>query len=230
MIVRNQLLSAIGVEARNALGGKLSEVVLPFRSVIFEPGEDCAEVYFPSSGVVSLVTQMRDGAAVESLTVGREGAVGLFEAFGRPKSHTLAMVQIAGSAWRISAADLRGFSRTHPVIESVALRYAQMSLAQLHQGAACNALHDIESRLCRWLLTCEDRIGSLDIPLTQEFLAIMLGVQRTSVTAAAQALQRKGLIRYRRGTISIVDRARLEVASCECIRAVEMVYGASVVQ
>jgi CRP-like cAMP-binding protein len=135
-----------------------------------------------------------------------------------------AVVQIAGSAWRVGARRLRALAGAHPVIGDVALRYAGVSLAQLHRGAACNALHGLEPRLGRWLLTCEDRIGDTVVPITQELLAMMLGVKRTSVTAGAQALQRKGLIRYSRGRVTIVDRPGLESAACECYRAGAEVY------
>lgn len=224
MIVRNHLLTAFGDAARNALSKDISEVALPLRRDLFFAGDQASDVYFMSSGVVSIITTMRDGQAVESLTVGREGAVGLLEALGDPVTTARAMVQIAGSAWRIGAAQLRSAAAQHPIISEVALRYAQVEVAQLHQGAACNAVHDLAPRLARWLLTCEDRIGDAVIPLTQDFLAVMLGVQRTSVTAAAQALQRKGLIAYHRGQITVIDRAGLEHVACECYAASEAVY------
>src|SRR6201999_4417532 len=127
-------------------------------------------------------------------------------AFGYAAFFSRGVVQIAGAALRIDAGLLREAGRRHPSIHETVLRYAQLTEAQLHQSAACNAMHSIEARLCRWLLTCEDRVGDHILPLTQEFLAMMLGVQRTSVTTAAQALQRQGLIDYRRGTITLLDR------------------------
>ncbi|HEX7761670.1 MAG TPA: Crp/Fnr family transcriptional regulator [Caulobacteraceae bacterium] len=192
--------------------------------IVAERGSVVTDVYFPSSGVFSIVTLMEDGEAVESLTVGREGAIGLVAALGEPVSEARAIVQISGSAWRISAERLREVAGHHPVIARVAIRYSQVTVAQLHQAAACNALHEVGPRLCRWLLTCEDRIGDNVVPLTQEFLAMMLGVQRTSVTAAAQALQVKGLIRYQRGRITILDRRGLEAAACECYRFSEQTF------
>lgn len=226
MITRNRLLSAFGGDAVRDLLDHSSEVVLPVGKVVFEPGHPITDVYFPTSGVFSLVVMMADGQAVESLTVGREGAVGLVEALGRPLAHQRTVVQIAGAAWSIAPDVLRNLAGRHPSIGEVALLYAQASLAELHQGAACNAVHHIESRLCRWLLACEDRIGDTVVPLTQEYLALMLGVQRTSVTTAAQALQRRGLIRYQRGRITILDNIGLERAACECHRAAEVSYGA----
>lgn len=200
------------------------EVSLPVGRILFEAGDKVDQIYFPSSGVVSIVTAMRDGEVVESLTVGREGAVGLVCALGDHTSDPRAVVQIAGSALRIGAERLRAASHRHPGIADVALRYAQTMIAQLHRSAACNALHGVEARLCRWLLTCEDRVGDAVLPLTQEFLATMLGVQRTSVTFAAQALQRKGLITYSRGRITILDRDGLMHASCECYEDTEATY------
>jgi CRP-like cAMP-binding protein len=225
MIVRNRLLAALGDDILREIAADLSEVVLPVGRVLYEAGHTVRDVCFPSSGVVSVITVMSDGADVESLTVGREGALGLVEALAGAHAEQRAVVQIAGSAWQISATRLRDLAREYPVVSDIALRYAVVSLAQLHQGAACNARHDIEPRLCRWLLTCEDRIGDEVIPVTHELLALMLGVQRTSVTVAAQALQRKGLIQYSRGRVRIMDRAGVEVAACECYRAAESVHG-----
>ncbi len=216
MIIRNSLLTAFGDAAIRAISGNLSESGLVVGRVISERGGRVTDVYFPSSGVFSIVTLMRDGQAVESLTVGREGAVGLAAALGEPVSEARIVVQIAGTAWRISADRLRDAAQRHPIITDVAMRYSQVTVALLHQAAACNALHDVGPRLCRWLLTCEDRISDHVVPLTQEFLAMMLGVQRTSVTAAAQSLQRKGLIQYQRGRITILDRAGMEAMACEC--------------
>jgi CRP-like cAMP-binding protein len=227
MLVRNHLLNAFGDKALADLFGDLSEFVLSNGRVIHEPDHDSSEIYFPTSGVVSVITMMENGQAVESLTVGREGAIGLLSSFTGLSTDERAVVQIAGSAWKISAKRLLQHALAHPIIEDVALRYAQVLIGQLHQAAACNALHDAETRLCRWLLTCQDRVGDPLVPLTQELVAMMLGVQRTSVTLAAQALQRRGLIHYTRGRITILDREGLEKSSCECYRATEAVYARS---
>lgn len=224
MTIRNRLLTVFGDAAASALSSHFSEIGLPTGRVIAERGDPVTDVYFPTSGVFSLGALMRDGQVVESLTIGREGAVGLVAALGDPVAEARTVVQVAGSAWRISADRLRDIAERHPVIGRVAIRYGQVIIAQLHQAAACNALHDIEARLCRWLLTCEDRIGEDVLPLTQEFLALMLGVQRTSVTAAARALQARGLIRYHRGHIAVLDRAGLETAACECHQVSEETY------
>jgi CRP-like cAMP-binding protein len=224
MNLRNRLLSAFGDGAMQALSSNISEVSFSTGRVIAEPGEPVVNVYFPSSGVVSIITLLQDGGRVESLTVGREGAVGLLGAFGYPRFMSRGVVQIGGAGLRIDARVLREAANSFPTIRETVIRYAQVSEAQLHQSAACNALHSIEARLCRWLLACEDRVGDTTLPLTQEYLAMMLGVQRTSVTTAAQALQRRGLIEYRRGRINVLDRGGMEHVSCECYGTIEMIY------
>jgi CRP-like cAMP-binding protein len=224
MDIRNRLLASFGEPALAALSPHIREIALSVGRVVAEPGEPVEHVYFPSSGVVSIITLLEDGRRVESLTVGREGAVGLLPAFGEPTWASRGLVQIAGGALRIDAVALRAAADDHASILDVVLRYAQVTEAQLHQSAACNALHEIEARLCRWLLTCEDRVGDNVLPLTHEFLGMMLGVQRTRVTTAAQALQRQGLIEYRRGLITVLDRAGIQRAACECYRTAEDIY------
>ncbi len=224
MDIRNRLLASFGEPALAALSPHIREVALSVGRIVSEPGERVDHVYFPSSGVISIVTLLEDGRKVESLTVGREGAVGLLAVFGDATWGSRGLVQIAGGALRIDATPLRAAARNHPTILDVVVRYAQVTEAQLHLSAACNALHPIEARLCRWLLTCEDRVGDNILPLTHEFLGMMLGVQRTRVTTAAQTLQRLGLIEYRRGLITVLDRAAMERASCECYQTTENVY------
>jgi CRP-like cAMP-binding protein len=224
MDIRNRLLASFGEPALAALSPHIREIALSVGRVITEPGEPIEHVYFPSSGVISIITVMRDDRKVESLTVGREGAVGLLTAFGDPSWDSRGLVQIAGGALRIEVHALRAVAHDHPSILDSVIRYAQVTEAQLHQSSACNALHAIEARLCRWLLTCEDRVGDKVLPLTHEFLGMMLGVQRTRVTTAAQALQRQGLIEYRRGLITVLDRAGMEQASCECYQTGEDIY------
>lgn len=192
--------------------------------MVAETGQPIEHVYFPSSGVISIITELQDGRRVESLTVGREGAVGLTGAFGDGVWTVRGVVQIAGAALRITTEALRLAAEADRSIFDTVLRYAEATEAHLHQSAACNALHPIEARLCRWLLTCEDRVGDDVLPLTQEFLAMMLGVQRTRVTAAAQTLQQQGLIQYRRGQITVKDRAAMQRVSCECYASSEAVY------
>jgi CRP-like cAMP-binding protein len=224
MDIRNRLLASFGEPALAALSPHMREVALSVGRIVAEPGEPVEQVYFPTSGVISIITLLHDGRRVESLTVGREGGVGLLPAFGDPIWPSRGLIQIAGGALRIDTSALRAVAPDHPSILDVVVRYAQVTEAQLHQSAACNALHAIEARLCRWLLTCEDRIGDNVLPLTHEFLGMMLGVQRTRVTTAAQSLQRQGLIEYRRGLITVRDRSAMERASCECYRTTEAIY------
>ena len=224
MDIRNRLLASFSEPALAALSPHIREIGLSVGRVIAEPGSPIEYVYFPTSGVISIITLMRDDRRVESLTVGREGAVGLLPAFGDPTWDSRGLVQIAGGALRIEAPALRAAAHEHASILDVVIRYAQITEAQLHQSAACNALHPIEARLCRWLLTCEDRVGDKVLPLTHEFLGMMLGVQRTRVTTAAQALQRQGLIEYRRGLITVLDRKGMEQAACECYQTAEDIY------
>ncbi len=224
MDIRNRLLASFGESARAALYPHIREIALSVGRVVAEPGGPVEHIYFPTSGVISVITLMQDGRRVESLTVGREGAIGLLAAFGEPAWASRGLVQIAGGALRIEASPLRDVAHAHPSVLDVVVRYAQVTEAQLHQSAACNALHAIEARLCRWLLTCEDRVGDNVLPMTHEFLGMMLGVQRSRVTIAAQTLQRQGLIEYRRGLITILDRSGLEQASCECYRTTEDIY------
>jgi CRP-like cAMP-binding protein len=226
MKTRNRLLEAFGQPALAVLSSHLTETPLNLDRVLGEAGDAVDSVYFPSSGAVSMITVLDDGRAVESLTVGREGAVGLLPALGQTPWNSRALVQMAGNAWRLSGQHMRNAVRAQPGILDVVLRYAQATEANLYQSSACNASHVIEARLCRWLLTCEDRVGGPVLLLTQDYLAMMLGVQRTSVTVAAQAMQRRGLMEYRRGRITILDRDGMEKAACGCYRATEAIYAA----
>ena len=191
---------------------------------IYDPGDPMEAVYFPHDCVISLMTLMENGAAIESAPVGREGALGLMAAVGPRQSLVRAIVQAPGSASRISASALHDAWVRSAALRDLVDRHNEALFGHTIQSVACNALHGVEARFCRWLLSCRDRIDSDTISLTQEFLADMLGVQRTTVTAAAGALQSKGLIRYRRGVVDILDRPGLEAAACECYGAVRRGY------
>jgi CRP-like cAMP-binding protein len=159
--------------------------------------------------------------AFEISTVGREGAVGLQAGFGPRSSFTRATVQIAGNFSVIRADRLAGIVQDHPPLRDVISRYIELLWEEAQQIAACNAGHDASERLCRWLLQCADRIGSDTVDLTQEFLAQMLGVRRTTVTVLAKSLQDQGVIKYRRGRIQILDRERLKHCACECYQVIQ---------
>jgi CRP-like cAMP-binding protein len=190
--------------------------------VLFEPGEDVVTTYFPVAGsMVSLVLTMRDDREIEVATIGQEGASGGIVSAGHKPAFARMVVEIGGLALRLPTDRLEEAKKRSPTLRDLFNRYADVLLAQTLQSVACNALHTIEERCSRWLLATQDRVATRDLPLTQEFLAQLLGVQRTTVSAAAQELQRKGLINYRRGLITIADRAGLEEAACECYAAVE---------
>ena len=162
---------------------------------------------------------MEDGRTVECDTVGYEGAVGLLAALGASQSINLTFAQIPGSAFWVSAARLRALADANPRLRQLLLRQAQANLAQAHQSVACNALHGVEQRLCRWLLACHDRTDADVIEITQQYLATMVGVQRTTITQALRELTVAGLIRQGRGRIQILSRKSLEARSCECYGA-----------
>ena len=179
-------------------------------------GERIQYVYFPLSGMISLLSVMRDGKAVETAVVGSEGALGAHCGFGILHAYSRAVVQIAGRAARIAAPEFHKAVRESERMRDFIIRYRELRLAQTQQTAACNALHGAEARLSRWLLQSADVIGSNTVPLTQEFLSQMLGVRRTTVTTIARTLQSAGLIRYTRGRIEISDRDALKKFACEC--------------
>lgn len=198
----------------------LREVALRQGAILHEPGEPVQQVYFPTDGIVSLLAVMRTGEAIETATIGREGAVGALAGLGPRRSHTRAVVQVDGAALRIAAANFRAASERSAAIFDSVVRYGEMLLIQVGQTAACNALHDVEARLSRWLLQAHDRLDGNTVGLTHEFLSQMLGVRRTTVTVVASTLQQAGLIQYRRGQIEILDRAGLEARACECYETI----------
>jgi CRP-like cAMP-binding protein len=202
-----------------ALSGSMHEVSLARAQTIHSVGDRASHLYFPGTAVVSVVTIMRNGQAVETSTIGFEGAPGLLAVLSDRASSSQVFAQMAGSAIRVPAGLIREVAEKRPEFMRLLLRFADAGSAQVELSAACNALHDIPSRLARWLLLTQDRVGSDTIPLTQEFLAIMLGVQRTSVTQASLALKRAGLVRYSRGNIVVLDRHGLVDAACECYGA-----------
>jgi len=194
----------------------LRQISLAQGTVIYEPGATLDTIYFPQGGLISLLVVTKEGGSIETATVGREGAVGLHAAIGRRRSFTLATTQIAGRFSIIRAARFEQIAADSRAVRELIARYTELLWAEAQQAAACNAVHDAASRLCRWLLQCADRIGSETVPLTQEFLAQMLGVRRTTVTLLAQTMQKKGLIKYSRGHIAILDRAAISACACEC--------------
>ena len=212
----NRLLASVARSIPKEHLDLISIVELPQYTVVCEADNEVDDVYFPLSGMISMVVVMRDGKAVEVATVGREGAVGAMAGLGKYVSQVRAIVQIAGTAARISASAFRRMVAEHRALGVICTQYNEVLLDQARVTAACNALHAVEARFCRWLLQSSDRAGGDVIALTQEFLSEMLGVRRTSVTEVAQKMQKLGLIHYVRGRITIIDREGLKTVSCEC--------------
>ena len=217
--LNNELLLNLPEKECRAIYSQL--VFLPMRThdVLNESGAPIRYAYFMNSGLASVLNVMEDGKSVEVGLTGKEGFVGLPLVVGFASSPSRVIIQIEGSAYRISASALVELLRKCRTLEKRLLRYSQVLAAQASHVAACNRLHEVDERLARWLLMSQDRIGSDEVSLTQEFLAHMLGTRRSSVTVAASILQTAGLIKYRRGQVNIVDRRGLEEAACECYRA-----------
>ncbi|MGN6392030.1 MAG: Crp/Fnr family transcriptional regulator [Gemmatimonadales bacterium] len=216
---RNHLLARLPATEYAALRAELEPVRLAARRRLAEPGQPIDAVYFPHDAVISLSAR-DERAAVEVGSIGCEGMAGLPVLLGTDSSNGLLHVQIAGDGERMELAAFRREVERQPVFRGLLLLYAQAFFAQLAQSTACNRLHSAESRLARWLLICRDRLGRDDLPITHEALAHMLGVRRATVTETAGDLQRQGMIRYRRGVVTIARRERLEAVSCECYRIV----------
>jgi CRP-like cAMP-binding protein len=212
----NALLGALPLEEYDALAPHLDSVSLPARTVLYEPAERISHIFFPTAGVVSLLAVPSRGNGVEAAVMGREGFVGLPVFLGTDRSTGLCVVQIPLEARRMTAEDFHRRVERRGALHSLLLLYTHFILCQVSQSLACSTSHAIERRLCRWLLQVHDRAGADDFPLTQEFMANMLGVRRASVSEAAAGLQERGLIQYRRGRLSIENRAGLEEAACEC--------------
>jgi len=222
--VHNRLLAALSAEDQALIAPHLAQVDLERGRLLYDPGDRIDVVYFPHDGVISLMTLMENGAAIESATIGREGALGLMAAVAPRQSLSRAIVQTPTRAARIRAELLHESWEKSPRIRDLVDRHTEALYGHAIQSVACNALHSVEARFCRWLLTCHDRISSNTVALTQEFLADMLGVQRTTVTAVARTLQAKGAIRYRRGVVDIIDRQVLEQLACECYGVIRRTY------
>jgi CRP-like cAMP-binding protein len=199
-------------------------MALPLRTVLYEANEMPTHAYFLTSGLASVVTSMSDGATAEVSFIGREGVVGAFHLLGPAEVPTNCFVQMEGAALRISTAHLKeAFESSEEVRERV-LEAVQEQALTIGQISACNRLHESQERLARWLLMAQDRTQSDVLNITQEFLAEMLGARRTTVTMVASALQRKGLIEYRRGQVKILDRTNLEAAACDCYKVIKRLY------
>jgi CRP-like cAMP-binding protein len=220
----NLLLATLPAAYRNSLLARLKPVSLPLRTVLYEPDETPKYAHFITSGIASIVSTMSDGASAEVGVWGKEGLVESFHLLGTARMPTRCFIQMEATALRMSYRDLQKEFQESSDFRDAVLQCVQSQGFILGQLAACNRLHEAEERLARWLLMVSDRVDSESYFLTQEFLANMLGARRTTVTAAAGTLQRKGLIKYSRGRIRIVDSAGLENAACECCKTVRTLY------
>ena len=217
----NHLLAALPAAELEALAGMLEWVPMPLGELLYEPGEKLKYAYFPVTAIVSLHYVMASGASAETAGVGNEGMIGLALFLGGDTTTSSAVVRTAGHAYRMAGHVLKQQFNRAGVMRSLLLRYLHALMAQMSLNVACNRHHSIEQQLCRWLLSTFDRGISLDVVVTQELIATMLGVRREGVTDAAGNLQRAGLIRYRRGHISVLEIAGLEARACECYGVVK---------
>jgi CRP-like cAMP-binding protein len=220
-LIQNQLLSVIPTEEYERLLPHLETVALTLKQIIYAPNEPIDYVYFPKSGMISLVNITEDGRTVEAATVGNEGMVGIPVFLRTDRMPGQAIVQIVGNGLRMKADVFKREVLPGSQLYNLLLRYTQALLNQISQSVACYSLHSVEQRCCRWLLVTHDRVKADQFSLTQELLSQMLGVRRASVSEVANTLQKQGLIRYSRGKMTILDRQGLESASCECYRVVK---------
>ena len=213
---QNHLLAALPEAEFTRLAPHLELVPMLLGDILYGPGEQLRYAFFPTTSIVSLLYVMEDGSSAEIAVVGNEGILGISLFMGGNTTPSAAVVQTAGHAYRLPAGILKQeFNRAGPM-QSLMLRYTQALITQMTQTSACNRHHSVEQQLCRWLLLTLDRIPSGDLIMTQELVASMLGVRRESITEAAGSLQQAGYIRYRRGHISVIQRAGLESHACEC--------------
>jgi len=217
--VQNLLLAALPNGDRERLVPTLDVVPLKLKDLLHKPGEHIEYVYFPGGGFLSIVTVLEDGSMVEVATIGREGAIGVMAVLDGTPVSSASMVQGESDAcYRMTADAFRREMDRRDAFYELMTRYSQALVGFIMQSTACNAVHSVEQRLARWLLMAQDRMGTDEFPLTQEFVAMMLGATRPTVTVVAGMLQKAGLITYHRGRITVLDRKKLESASCECYR------------
>lgn len=218
---QNHLLSHLPSEVQVRLFPHLQAVTLELGQVLYESGDIMRYVYFPTDSIVSLLYVMENGASAEISVVGNEGVIGIALFMGGESTPSRAVVQSAGTAYRLSSARIKEEFNLHGILLQLMLRYTQSLITQMSQTAVCNRHHSIDQQLCRWLLLSLDRLSSNKLTMTQELIANMLGVRREGVTEAAGKLQKLGVIKYCRGQITVLDREKLESLSCECYAVVK---------
>jgi CRP-like cAMP-binding protein len=225
-IRKNQLLGAVEPAVQERINPHLRPVTSKLGAVVCEAGGILEHAYFPEGGVLSLLTVLENGSAIETANIGREGAFGLFAAMYSRVSFNRCIVQLEGPMVRCPIEILRTAFKSSEHVRDLFVSYSETLLSQVQQTVACNALHSTKQRMCRWLLMMHDRAEGEFLTYTHEFLSLVLGVNRKSITLAAQRMQAADLINYRRGAIQIVDRHGLEKASCECYRVVRARFDA----
>lgn len=217
----NRLLASLKPRDLELLTPGLERVSFAHGAVLFEPGQDVTHVCFPGRNMIAaLVLDLQEGETTEAAMVGREGAVGAIVSEGAKPAFSRGVVQIGGDGYRLPAQALDAAKQRSPELRDHFARYADCLMAMVLQSVACNAAHELEARMSRWLLTLQDRLGALELHVTQEFIAQMLGVQRSYVARVLGALESSGSIRRARGVIRVMDRGKLEGQACECYRAV----------
>jgi len=217
----NRLLGALEPDSRKRIDPHLEPVEFKLGDMVCDAGGLLKHAYFPQGSVLSLLTVLENGAAIETANIGREGAFGLFAAMYSRVSFNRCIVQLEGHTVRCPIQVLQYEFKNSEHVRDLFVSYSETLLSQVQQTVACNSMHTTEERMCRWLLMMHDRAGGEALPHTHEFLSHILGANRKSVTLAAQAMQNAGLISYRRGTIQVMDRLGLEKASCECYAIVK---------
>ncbi|MDX6695338.1 MAG: hypothetical protein QOF02_2941 [Blastocatellia bacterium] len=221
---RNRILASLPKEEYDRLSPHLEPVELVLSDVIFRPEERLAHVYFPTTSVISLLTDLEDGSGLEVGLVGFEGLAGV-SALSETEESKLATIQHTGGAFKLRASVLREEFRRGGVFQQRLLQYMHALMSQISQSVVCNVRHKVDQRMMRWLLMHHDRVGKDEFKMTQEFIAALLGVRRASVTEVAQQLQEAGLINYHRGHIRILDRPGIEQRVCECYGVVKAELG-----
>jgi CRP-like cAMP-binding protein len=225
MFAKNQILATLSAGVRDRLAPYLHQVALAQGDILWRPGEILTHFYFPIDCLISITITMQDGATAEVGMVGNREVLGVQAFLSKSEiTQTESMVQVAGTAMKIEAKILQQEFKRNGELHDILLNYAQAFLAQVFQTAACNSLHTLEQRLPRWLLEVQERIHSDELPLTQEFIARMLGVRRAGVTQTAQKLQERKLIYYRRGNVKILNQSGLEASACECFKTIKAQY------
>ena len=220
----NHLLAALPEAELDRLKLDLEPVSLVLGKVIYESGEQLEYIYFPTTAIISLLYIMENGSTAEIGMAGNDGLVGIALFMGGSTTPNRAVVQSAGNAFRLRSKALLFEFQQSGEFQNILLRYTQYLMTQISQTAACNRLHSVEQRLCRWLLNTHDLLQTNKLVMTHDLIANMLGVRREGVSIAAGNLQKKGLIKYVRGTITMLDRKRLESATCECYKVVKEEY------